>query len=113
MACHAGVTAFWTARQLAQRENSATPDTGWTAEDTSRKGVPCCRNFSTVREPQIWQAVTGTDADGGPFLRKERPSEFQRSTKAVSPRKPFDPNNNRAASVEAERAPTSAVVARQ
>jgi len=43
-----GVTAFWTARQLAQRENSTMPDTGWASEDTSRKGVRSCRSFSTL-----------------------------------------------------------------
>src|SRR5450631_98659 len=93
MACHVGVTAFWTARQLAQRENSAMPDAGWASEDTSRKGVCSCRSFSTLGKPQIWQAVTGTDAGTGPFFREERPTRFQCPTRAVSPRKPFDPNN--------------------
>src|ERR1051325_3600859 len=72
MACHCGVTAFWTAEQSAHNRYSAAPSAGWTSEDTRRNGVPSWGNLSTLEEPQIWQRFTGSLVDEGEDLSGNR-----------------------------------------
>src|SRR5262245_36791834 len=71
IACHCGVTAFWTAEQLAHSRYSAAPSAGWTSDDTRRNGVPSWGSLSTLEEPQIWQRFTASLVDEGEDLARD------------------------------------------